>query len=135
MSAIDIFGLLVPVTYLAMLGIEALVPARSFPPIRLWRVKGFFFLTVQGLLATLTPLLIPGALAGRAPSDQPGRPRGGRRRRARLCRGLARQLRLAPQRAQFFADVAAVPPDPSQPAAGGHVRRGLFHPLETVFFS
>ena len=58
MSAIDIFGLLVPVTYLVMLGIEALFPARAFPPIRYWRLKGFCFLTVQGLLATLTPLVI-----------------------------------------------------------------------------
>ena len=30
MSAIDVFGLLVPVTYLLMLGIEALFPARTF---------------------------------------------------------------------------------------------------------
>ncbi len=59
MSAIDIFGLLVPVTYLAMLGIEARFPARQFPPIPYWRLKGFCFLTVQGLLATLTPLVIP----------------------------------------------------------------------------
>ena len=59
MSDIDIFGLLVPVTYLLMLGIEALFPARKFPPIRYWRLKGFCFLTVQGLLATLTPLVIP----------------------------------------------------------------------------
>src|SRR5438445_9941583 len=59
MSAIDIFGLLVPVTYLAMLGIEALFPARQFPDIAYWRLKGFCFLTVQGLLATLMPLVIP----------------------------------------------------------------------------
>jgi sterol desaturase/sphingolipid hydroxylase (fatty acid hydroxylase superfamily) len=59
MSAIDIFGLLVPVTYLVMLGIETLFPARAFPSIRYWRLKGFCFLTVQGLLATLTPLVIP----------------------------------------------------------------------------
>jgi sterol desaturase/sphingolipid hydroxylase (fatty acid hydroxylase superfamily) len=59
MSAIDVFGLLVPVTYLVMLGIEALFPARTFPPIPYWRLKGFCFLTVQGLLATLTPLVIP----------------------------------------------------------------------------
>ena len=59
MSAIDIFGLLVPVTYLAMLGIETLFPARAFPPIPYWRLKGFCFLTLQGLLATLAPLLIP----------------------------------------------------------------------------
>ncbi len=59
MTMVDLFGLLVPVTYLVMLGIEALIPARQFPKIRYWRLKGFFFLTVQGLLATLTPLLIP----------------------------------------------------------------------------
>ena len=59
MSAIDLFGLLVPVTYLVMLGIESLVPARQFPNIAYWRLKGFCFLTVQGVLATLTPLLIP----------------------------------------------------------------------------
>src|SRR3954453_18211195 len=58
MSAVDIFGLLVPVTYLVMLGIESWFPARQFPAIPHWRLKGFCFLTVQGLLATLTPLLI-----------------------------------------------------------------------------
>jgi sterol desaturase/sphingolipid hydroxylase (fatty acid hydroxylase superfamily) len=55
----DVFGLLVPATYLAMLGIEALFPAREFPAIAHWRLKGFGFLVVQGLLATLAPLLIP----------------------------------------------------------------------------
>ena len=59
MTAIDLFGLLVPVTYLVMLAVEALFPARQFPSIPYWRLKGFVFLTVQGLLATLTPLLIP----------------------------------------------------------------------------
>ena len=43
MSAVDIFGLLVPVTYLVMLGSEAVFPARAFPPIRFWRLKGFCF--------------------------------------------------------------------------------------------
>src|SRR3954464_489478 len=59
MSAVDVFGLLVPATYLAMLGIETLFPAREFPVIAYWRLKGLGFLVVQGLLATLTPLLIP----------------------------------------------------------------------------
>ena len=58
MSAVDFFGLLIPVTYLAMLGIESAFPARPFPPISWWRLKGLAFLIVQGLLATLTPLLI-----------------------------------------------------------------------------
>jgi sterol desaturase/sphingolipid hydroxylase (fatty acid hydroxylase superfamily) len=59
MSAVDVFGLLVPLTYLSMLAIEALLPARQFPAIPYWRLKGLLFLIVQGLLATLTPLLIP----------------------------------------------------------------------------
>jgi sterol desaturase/sphingolipid hydroxylase (fatty acid hydroxylase superfamily) len=59
MSAVDVFGLLVPLTYLLMLGIETLFPARQFPAIRYWRLKGLLFLIVQGLLAALTPLLIP----------------------------------------------------------------------------
>ncbi|MGT2502251.1 sterol desaturase family protein [Bradyrhizobium guangxiense] len=65
MSAIDLFGLLVPVTYLAMLAVERLMPARQFPDIPYWRLRGFCFLTVQGLLATLTPLLIPEAWLAR----------------------------------------------------------------------
>jgi len=59
MTAIDLFGLLVPATYVVMLAIEAMVPARRFPEIPWWHLKGFVFLTVQGLLAALTPLLIP----------------------------------------------------------------------------
>lgn len=59
MTAVDFFGLLVPVTYIVMLAIEARFPARRFPPIPWWRVKGFVFLTVQGLIAVLTPLLLP----------------------------------------------------------------------------
>ena len=59
MSAVDLFGLLIPVTFLAMLGLEALFPARQFPPIRLWRLKGIAFLLVAGILASTVPLLIP----------------------------------------------------------------------------
>ncbi|MFZ5732336.1 MAG: sterol desaturase family protein [Pseudomonadota bacterium] len=58
MSAADVFGLLIPVTYLAMLGLESLFPARAFPAIPYWRLKGLAFLMVQGLVATLTPLFI-----------------------------------------------------------------------------
>src|SRR3954465_7462453 len=59
MSAIDLFGLLIPVTFLVMLGIEALFPARRFPTIRLWRLKGIGFLMVAGILASTIPLMIP----------------------------------------------------------------------------
>jgi len=59
MSAVDLFGLLVPVTFLVMLGIETLFPARAFPPIRFWRLKGIGFLLMAGILASTVPLLIP----------------------------------------------------------------------------
>jgi len=59
MSAVDLFGLLIPVTFLAMLGLESLFPARSFPAIRLWRLKGLGFLIMAGILASTVPLLIP----------------------------------------------------------------------------
>src|SRR5437763_1621247 len=59
MSAAEILGLLVPATYLAMLAVEALFPARQFPPIPYWRLKGLVFLIVQGLLASMLPLAIP----------------------------------------------------------------------------
>jgi sterol desaturase/sphingolipid hydroxylase (fatty acid hydroxylase superfamily) len=59
MSTVDFFGLLIPVTFLAMLGIESLAPARAFPAIRLWRLRGIAFLGMAGILASTVPLLIP----------------------------------------------------------------------------
>lgn len=59
MSAVDIMTLLVPVTYLAFLGLEALAPAREFPPVKGWRWLGIVFLILNGLAQAVTPLLIP----------------------------------------------------------------------------
>jgi sterol desaturase/sphingolipid hydroxylase (fatty acid hydroxylase superfamily) len=59
MSAVDVFGMLIPVTFLAMLGIEALFPARTFPAIRFWRLQGIAFLVLAGILASTIPLLVP----------------------------------------------------------------------------
>lgn len=59
MSAVDVLGLLIPLTYLVMLGLEALFPARVFPPIRFWRWTGLGFLILSGVIATTAPLLIP----------------------------------------------------------------------------
>lgn len=59
MSTIDLIGLLVPLTYLVMLGIEAMWPARSFPPRRGWRWIGIAFLVVLGTVGTIVPLLLP----------------------------------------------------------------------------
>lgn len=59
MAPEDILGPLVPATYLAMLAIEAAAPARPQPPVRGWRALGLVFLVINGLVSTLTPLLIP----------------------------------------------------------------------------
>lgn len=59
MSAVDILGLMVPVTYLVMLTIESIFPARPQPPIRGWVWLGLLFLIINGLVSTLTPLLVP----------------------------------------------------------------------------
>jgi hypothetical protein len=124
MSAVDLFGLLVPVTYLVMLGTEALFPAREFPAIPYWRLKGFAFLTVQGLLATLTPLLIPEhwLQAHRLINLENLGVIGG----AALGYAVVSLISYAWHHSAhtLSLDVAAVSPDPPQPAADGHVRRG-----------
>ncbi len=59
MSAIDILGLLVPVTYFALLAVERIAPARAFPPRRGWQWMGIGFLILIGVVSTVTPLLLP----------------------------------------------------------------------------
>lgn len=56
MSAIDLIGLMVPVTYFVMLGIESLWPARRFPPRKGWRWTGVGFLVLVGTIGTVVPL-------------------------------------------------------------------------------
>jgi sterol desaturase/sphingolipid hydroxylase (fatty acid hydroxylase superfamily) len=59
MTAIDILGLLTPVTFFAMLAIEAIWPARQYPTIKGWRFVGIGFLVVMATIGTLAPLLMP----------------------------------------------------------------------------
>ncbi|MBI3530365.1 MAG: sterol desaturase family protein [Betaproteobacteria bacterium] len=59
MSAIDVLGLLVPLTYLAMLAVESIWPARKFPKVRGWKTLGIVFLIVLATVSTIVPLLIP----------------------------------------------------------------------------
>jgi sterol desaturase/sphingolipid hydroxylase (fatty acid hydroxylase superfamily) len=63
MDAIDLVGLLVPLTYLFMLAIEAIYPARAFPPRRGWRWIGIGFLVLIGVVSTVVPLVVPVAWA------------------------------------------------------------------------
>lgn len=59
MTAVDLLGLLIPVTYFALLALETLFPARAFPQIRFWRWTGIAFLILTAVVGTVTPLLIP----------------------------------------------------------------------------
>ncbi len=59
MNAIDILGLLVPVTYLIMLVAEGIWPARKFPAVPAWKITGIVFLVVMATVSTVVPLLIP----------------------------------------------------------------------------
>lgn len=59
MEAVDLIGLLIPVTYLLMLAVEARWPARDFPPRRGWRWLGVVFLLVVATVGTVVPLLLP----------------------------------------------------------------------------
>jgi sterol desaturase/sphingolipid hydroxylase (fatty acid hydroxylase superfamily) len=59
MEAIDIVGLLIPLTYLAMLAVEKWRPARSFPERRGWTWIGIGFLILLGVVSTVVPLLVP----------------------------------------------------------------------------
>ena len=57
MEAVDVVGLLVPLTYFVMLGVERLRPARAFPPRRGWTWIGIGFLVLLGTVSTVVPLL------------------------------------------------------------------------------
>jgi sterol desaturase/sphingolipid hydroxylase (fatty acid hydroxylase superfamily) len=55
---VETIGLLVPATYLLMLAIESVWPARAFPPRKGWRWLGIFFLLLIATVGTVVPLLI-----------------------------------------------------------------------------
>jgi sterol desaturase/sphingolipid hydroxylase (fatty acid hydroxylase superfamily) len=55
----DLIGLLVPLTYFAMLAVEARWPARTFPLRRGWRWLGIGFLLLIATVGTTVPQLLP----------------------------------------------------------------------------
>lgn len=59
MSAIDIFSLLVPVTFVVFLGLEAAFPAQPWPARKGWRWLGIGFFLLLGLVSTTLPLVLP----------------------------------------------------------------------------
>lgn len=61
--------LLIPVTFLAMLVLEHVFPARPLPKVRWWLLKGFVFFVILAALNTVVPALIASAVAGRTLVD------------------------------------------------------------------
>ncbi len=61
MDAVDILGMLVPVTYFGFLITEKLWPARQFPSRKGWQWIGIAFLVVISTISVIVPLLIPAA--------------------------------------------------------------------------
>jgi sterol desaturase/sphingolipid hydroxylase (fatty acid hydroxylase superfamily) len=57
MDTIDLVGLLVPLTFFAMLAVERIAPARQFPPRRGWTWLGIAFLLLIGTVSAAVPLL------------------------------------------------------------------------------
>jgi sterol desaturase/sphingolipid hydroxylase (fatty acid hydroxylase superfamily) len=61
MMLADILGLAVPATYVVLLVVEALRPARAWPAVRWWRLVGGAFFLAMGGIVTVVPLLLPAA--------------------------------------------------------------------------
>ncbi len=60
----DVLGPAVPLLFFAMMAVEALIPARRFPTLRLWRLAGVAFMVMMGVLGAAAPLLLaPGWVA------------------------------------------------------------------------
>jgi sterol desaturase/sphingolipid hydroxylase (fatty acid hydroxylase superfamily) len=60
MTLDDLIGLGIFGSFLMMMALEAAFPARRYPSRTLWRIKGVSFLVGMAVVATATPLLIPG---------------------------------------------------------------------------
>jgi len=61
MTLVDALGLAVPLSFLALMAVEALFPAQALPARRGWRLAGVGFLIVMATIGTVLPLLIPPA--------------------------------------------------------------------------
>lgn len=59
MSAEDVLGLLVPVTFVFFLVTERLFPRREYPPVRFWTLIGFGGLIMAALVGVFVPMLLP----------------------------------------------------------------------------
>lgn len=58
MTMETILSLLIPVTFLAMLALERIFPARPLPKVRWWILKGFIAFVVFGAISTFVPAFV-----------------------------------------------------------------------------
>ena len=62
MTADDVVGLMIPATWLVMMGIEALASGRTWPRQRFWRGRGVAFFVMVMAINAVVPGLLPAAL-------------------------------------------------------------------------
>lgn len=65
----DIVGPLIPLTFVAALILERVIPARPLPAVRRWVLKGIVFFIGAAVLNTAIPAAMAVAIAGHAPFD------------------------------------------------------------------
>ncbi|HTR55489.1 MAG TPA: sterol desaturase family protein [Kofleriaceae bacterium] len=69
-----IFTLLIPITFVLLLVLERLFPAREQPKIRFWLVRGIAFFVATAAISSLPAALVASALAPYAPLHLDGLP-------------------------------------------------------------
>src|SRR5947208_1456789 len=62
-----IVTILIPLTFVLMLVIERIFPARELPKVRGWLLKGGLFFIMSGVINALVPAVLAGAFAAHAP--------------------------------------------------------------------
>jgi sterol desaturase/sphingolipid hydroxylase (fatty acid hydroxylase superfamily) len=67
-----LLGVLIPLTFVAMLALERLFPAQPLPRVRGWLLKGILFFVLGGAFASLLPALVTSLLGEHAPFNLSG---------------------------------------------------------------
>jgi hypothetical protein len=63
----SVVSILIPATFVVMLVIERLFPARALPKIPGWLLKGVVFFVLSGTISALVPAIMANAMGARAP--------------------------------------------------------------------
>jgi hypothetical protein len=132
MDTVELIGLLVPVTYLVMLGVESLWPARAFPPrprlaLDRHRLPGPDRHRLDRRAAAAARALAAGASLDRRP--RPRRRRRGRRRLGRALRPVVRVAPLSHAWGPLWRVSHQIHHSPQRIDISGST---LFHPVEMV---